>query len=262
MVGFIGTGNMAIPIIEGAIRAGVLRADEIVLDRNRSRAAELHERLGVSLCENMAAMLGACETLILAVKPNVVGKVLKEAGDLLNGKAIISIAAGWTTEMLKAAAPGARVLRVMPNTPALVGEGMSAMSKAHTLTQEEANFAEKLFAAFGRAVWVEEYMMEAVIGVSGSGPAYAFMFIEAMADGGVLKGLPRKTAQELAAQTLLGAAKMVLETGMHPGELKDMVCSPGGTTIEAVHALEKNGFRNAVMDAVSAAVDKAEAMKG
>jgi len=122
--------------------------------------------------------------------------------------------------------------------------------------------AERIFSAFGRAVWVEEYMMEAVIGVSGSGPAYAFMFIEAMADGGVMKGLPRKAAQELAAQTLLGAAKMVLESGMHPGELKDMVCSPGGTTIAAVHALEKGGFRSAVIDAVAASAEKAEAMKG
>ena len=127
-----------------------------------------------------------CEVLVLAVKPNVVGKVLKEAGESLRGKAIFSVAAGWTTEMLEKAAPGARVLRVMPNTPALVGEGMSALSKAHTLNEAEAELAERLFAAFGRAVWVEEYMMEAVIGVSGSGPAYAFMFIEAMADGGVM----------------------------------------------------------------------------
>ena len=139
---------------------------------------------------------------------------------------------------------------------------MSALSKSHTLTAEEAALSEALFSSFGRAVWVEEYMMEAVIGVSGSGPAYAFMFIEAMADGGVMKGLPRKTAQELAAQTLLGAAKMVLESGMHPGELKDMVCSPGGTTIAAVRALEKSGFRASVMDAVAASAEKAEAMKG
>jgi len=130
------------------------------------------------------------------------------------------------------------------------------------LNQEECELAERIFSACGRTAWVEEYMMEAVIGVSGSGPAYAFMFIEALADGGVMKGLPRKIAQELAAQTLLGAAKMVLESGKHPGELKDMVCSPGGTTIAAVHALEKGGFRSAVIDAVAASADKAEAMKG
>lgn len=262
MIGFIGTGNMAVPIIEGAVKGGVVRADEIVIDRHRSRAADLHERLGVRLCESLMEMVDECDVLVIAVKPNVVGKVLKEAGDSLREKALFSVAAGWTTEMLQKAAPGARVLRIMPNTPALVGEGMSAMSKAHTLNCKEAELAERIFSAFGRAVWVEEYMMEAVIGVSGSGPAYAFMFIEAMADGGVMKGLPRKAAQELAAQTLLGAAKMVLESGMHPGELKDMVCSPGGTTIAAVHALEKGGFRSAVIDAVKASADKAEAMKG
>lgn len=262
MIGFIGTGNMAVPIIEGALKSGVVAPGEIMLDKSRSRAAHLHETLGVSLCSGLAELVASCDMLVLAVKPNVVGKVLKEAGEALAGKAIISIAAGWSTEMLIKAAPGARVLRVMPNTPALVGEGMSAMSKMHTLTETEAALAEKLFSSFGRAVWVEEYMMEAVIGVSGSGPAYAFMFIEAMADGGVMKGLPRKTAQELAAQTLLGAAKMVLESNLHPGELKDMVCSPGGTTIAAVRALEANGFRGAVMEAVAASADKAEAMKG
>lgn len=150
----------------------------------------------------------------------------------------------------------------MPNTPAMVGEGMSVLSKAHTLTQDEANLAVKIFSSLGRVVWLDERVMEAVTGVSGSGPAYAYMFIEALADGGVMKGLPRKVAQELAAQTLLGAAKMVLESEKHPGELKDMVCSPGGTTIAAVRALEKGGFRGTIMEAVIAAVDKAEAMKG
>lgn len=263
MIGFIGTGNMAVPIIEGAIRGGVVAAKDILLDSHRSRAADLHERLGVNLCSGLSEMIAACDMLVLAVKPNMIKKVLHEAGEgAMCGKAVLSIAAGWSTEQLIAAMPGARVLRIMPNTPALVGEGMSALSKAHTLTEAEAELAERMFASFGRAVWVEEYMMEAVIGVSGSGPAYAFMFIEALADAGVMKGLPRKAAQELAAQTLLGAAKMVLESGMHPGELKDMVCSPGGTTIAAVHALEKGGFRGSVMDAVIASVDKAEAMKG
>ena len=262
VIGFIGTGNMAVPIIRGALKSGIFSAEEIVLDKNRSRAEALHEELGVKLCNGLGELVAASDILVLAVKPNMVRKVLKEAGPALAGKAIFSVAAGWTTEMLLDAVPGARVLRTMPNTPAMVGEGKSALSKAHTLTASEAAIAESLFSSFGRAVWVEEYMMEAVIGVSGSGPAYAFMFIEAMADGGVMKGLPRKAAQELAAQTLLGAAKMVLESGMHPGELKDMVCSPGGTTIAAVHALEADGFRASVMDAVAASADKAEAMKG
>lgn len=261
MIGFIGTGNMAAAIIEGVVKAGVLRADEILIDKNRSKAGELHKELGIRLCDGLRELVSQSDMLILAVKPNIIEKVVQEAGETLRGKAVISIAAGWTSEMLMKSMPDSRILRIMPNTPALVGAGMSAMSKTHTLTAEEAHLCERVFASFGKAVWVEEYMMEAVIGVSGSGPAYAFMFIEAMADGGVLKGLPRKTAQQLAAQTLLGAAKMVLESGMHPGELKDMVCSPGGTTIEAVHVLEKNGFRNAVVEAVAASADKAESMK-
>ncbi len=261
MIGFIGTGNMAVPIIEGAIKSGILSANDILVDKNRSRAAELHQQWGIRLCDGLCELISQSDILVLAVKPNVVQKVLREAGGGLNGKAIVSIAAGWTSEMLKNEIPETRILRVMPNTPALVGEGMSAMSKSHTLTSDEAALIERIFSSFGRAIWVDEYMMDAVIGVSGSGPAYAFMFIEAMADGGVLKGLPRKTAQILAAQTLLGAAKMVLESGMHPGELKDMVCSPGGTTIEAVRALEKNGMRAAVIEAVSASANKAAEMQ-
>ncbi len=261
MIGFIGTGNMAIPIIEGAIKSGVLSASDILVDKNRSKADELHQRLGIRLCDGLYELITQSDMLVLAVKPNVVQKVVEEAGEALSGKAVISIAAGWTSEMLQSAMPQNRILRIMPNTPALVGEGMSAMSKAHTFTAEESLLAEQIFSSFGRTVWVDEYMMEAVIGVSGSGPAYAFMFIEAIADGGVLKGLPRKTSQLLAAQTVLGAAKMVLERGMHPGELKDMVCSPGGTTIEAVRTLEKNGMRAAVIEAVAAAASKAEDMQ-
>lgn len=263
MIGFVGTGNMAVAIIEGVIRCNVVKAQEILLDRRRARSAELHTRLGVALCNNLAEMIDSCDMLVLAVKPNVIPEVLREAGtNALDGKAILSIAAGWSTKQLIDAMHGARVLRIMPNTPAMVGEGMSVLSKAHTLTQDEANLAVKIFSSLGRVVWLDERVMEAVTGVSGSGPAYAYMFIEALADGGVMKGLPRKVAQELAAQTLLGAAKMVLESEKHPGELKDMVCSPGGTTIAAVRALEKGGFRGTIMEAVIAAVDKAEAMKG
>lgn len=266
MVGFIGTGNMATAIIEGALKSGVLSAKEILLDRQRSRAAALHEKYDVALCDGLEALISASDMLVLAVKPNVVEKVLKEAVETLRGKAVVSIAAGWTTGRLQALCGGAagnRILRVMPNTPALVGEGMTAMSRETTFTREESALAERIFASFGRVAWVEEYMMEAATGVSGSGPAYAFMFIEAMADGGVAMGLPRKAALELAAQTLLGAAKMALsDEHMHPGELKDMVCSPGGTTIEAVRVLEAKGFRSAVMEAVIASAEKAEAMKG
>lgn len=262
MLGFIGTGNMATAIIEGILRKGVLPAEEIFVDSHRARAQELKERLHISLCENLAEMVERCDMLVLAVKPNMVEKVLAGVRERLAGKVLLSVAAGWSTEKLLQVAPGAHVLRTMPNTPALVGEGMTALSRACTLTEAEARAAERIFAACGRTVWVEEYMMEAVTGVSGSGPAYAFLFLEAMADGGVQIGLPRKAAMELAAQTLLGAAKMALETGEHPGALKDMVCSPGGTTIAAVRALEQGAFRATVMDAVIASTEKAQAMKG
>lgn len=263
MLGFIGTGNMATAMIEGILRREIISPEDIVLDRHRARAQELHERLGVRLCDNLEEMVELCEMLVLAVKPGMVEKVLTTGvRDKLVGKAVLSIAAGWTTERLVQLLPGVRVLRVMPNTPALVGEGMTALSREHLLKEEESEQAEHIFSALGRIVWVEESMMEAVTGVSGSGPAYAFLFLEAMADGGVLMGLPRKAALELAAQTLVGAAKMVLESKQHPGELKDMVCSPGGTTISAVRALEKSGFRSAVIEAVAAATEKAQAMKG
>ncbi len=253
---------MATAMIEGILRRKIISPENIVLDRHRARAQELHERLCVRLCENLEEMIELCDMLVLAVKPGMVEKVLTGVRDQLVGKAVLSVAAGWTTERLVRLLPGVRVLRVMPNTPALVGEGMSALSRAHLLKEAEAEQAERIFTSLGRVVWVEETMMEAVTGVSGSGPAYAFLFLEAMADGGVLMGLPRKAALELAAQTLMGAAKMVLESEHHPGELKDMVCSPGGTTIAAVRALEKNGFRSAVIEAVATATEKAQAMKG
>jgi pyrroline-5-carboxylate reductase len=249
---------MAAAIIEGVVKAGVMPADEILIDKNRSRAGELHNSLNVKLCDGLRELILQSDMLVLAVKPNVIKKVIEEAGETLADKAVVSIAAGWTSEMLMQIMPKCRILRVMPNTPALVGAGMSAMSKMHTLTAEEAQLAERVFSSFGKAVWVEEYMMEAVIGVSGSGPAYAFMFIEAMADGGVKQGLPRATAYRLAAQTALGTAKMILETGMHPGQIKDMVTSPGGTTIEGCEALERGGMRGAVIDCINKAAEKSK----
>ncbi|NLG25562.1 MAG: pyrroline-5-carboxylate reductase, partial [Clostridiales bacterium] len=232
MLGFIGAGNMGRAILEGAIRSGAVAADQaIVYDADADCAGRVRAELGVAAADSLGQLARKCDMLLLAVKPNVVGSVL--SGLDLHGKALISIAAGWSHDMLCAAAPGSRVLRVMPNTPALVGAGAAAFSRAHTLAAGEAAFVKRLFESIGRVFWVEEYQMEAAVGVLGSGPAYAFLFVEAMADGGVLEGLPRAVALEMAAQTLLGAAKLALEDGRHPGALKDMVCSPGGTTIEA-----------------------------
>lgn len=263
MLGFIGAGNMAGAIIEGALRAQVLRPDEIhVYEVNTARAEALRARLGIVIHDSCAQLVAACDAILIAVKPHIVSGVLEQAREALQGKALISIAAGWSSDMLAGALDGStRFLRVMPNTPALVGAGMTALSRKHTLTPQEATFAEQLFGALGRVAWVEEHQMEAVTGVSGSGPAYAYLFIEAMADGGVACGLPRPLAYEMAAQTLLGASQMVLASESCPGALKDAVCSPGGTTIAAVRVLERAGFRSAAMEAVIAAAEKASSMK-
>jgi len=232
-----------------------------VFDIHTEHMTALGKSLGVKVHASARALIDACDMVLLAVKPNVVEKLLKAEREALKDKALISIAAGWRVEMLKrAVGDGVRLLRAMPNTPLLVGEGMTAFSRDHTLTESEAAFAEGLFRALGRQLWVEEYQMDAVTALSGSSPAFAYIFTEAMADAGVACGLSRVQAVEMAAQTLLGSAKMVLETGMHPGALKDMVCSPAGTTIAGVRALEAHNFRSVVMEAVIAANDRSAAL--
>ena len=197
--------------------------------------------------------------LILAVKPHQVAGVLEEIrGSFTKKHLLISIAAGVTLAKLEAGlGAGARAIRVMPNTPALVGASASAFASGKSALPEDAALVQKLLSIVGLAFAVAEPLLDAVTGLSGSGPAYAYLFIEALSDGGVAAGLPREMATQLAAQTVLGAAKMVLETGQHPGQLKDMVTSPGGTTIDGLHELEKGKFRGTVMSAVRAASDKA-----
>ncbi len=216
---------------------------------------------GLVLTDSLRDLARFADVILIAVKPYQVQSILRELGEDLRDKAVISIAAGVATRTLRDCADGiCRILRVMPNTPALVSEGVSMLSKASDFQPLERDFAEALFSGIGRVYWMEETLIDAGTAVSGSGPAYAFLFIEALADGGVREGLPRALAQELAAQTLLGAARMVLETGQHPGQLKDNVCSPGGTTIEAVAALEQGGFRAALIDAVHVCKQKCDAM--
>ena len=254
-LGFIGAGNMA-----GAILLGGAHGAHIY-DVNAALMETRREQCGAVPHKDIPSLAAECDVIVLAVKPNVAPDVLSANRAAFSGKAVISIVAGLTSEKLGELLPeDARFLRVMPNTPALVGAGMTALCMENNLTKEEAEFAETLFNSIGRTVWVHEYQMDGAVGVSGSGPAYAFMFIEAMADGGVALGLSRQDAYKMAAQTLLGSAKMVLETGKHPGELKDMVCSPAGTTIDAVRTLEKEGFRAAVMDAVICAGEKSAKM--
>ena len=254
-LGFIGAGNMA-----GAILMGGAHGAN-VYDVNEAVTRRREKECGAVPFDSADALIRNSDVILLAVKPNVAPQVLRENRQAFAGKAVISIVTGLTVQALTALLPpDARFLRVMPNTPAMAGAGMTALCLEHTLSPAEKAFAETLFGAIGRTVWLHESQIDGAVGVSGSGPAYVFLFLEAMADGGVALGLSRQDAYTMAAQTILGSAKLALESGKHPGELKDMVCSPAGTTIQAVRVLEEKGLRSAVMEAVIAAGNTSAAM--
>lgn len=256
-LGFIGAGNMGSAIIKGLLRQNLLAPDHIYISRKRPELSADFAAQGVHVMSSNIQLVEACDCVVLAIKPIYTAQVIEEVYKALEGKLVISIVAAWTYEMLAEALPAsARFVRVMPNTPLAVGEGMSLLSSRYTCTDEEFSFARSVFEAAGKVAVVEDHVFTAANGISGCGPAFVYQFIEALADGGVRYGVPRALAYELASQTLIGAAKMVLETGEHPGKLKDAVCSPGGTTIEGIFALEKGGLRAAVMDAVGATVEK------
>ena len=260
-IGFLGAGKMATALGKGFVAAGLVQPDRISASDPVKAARESFAReTGGRISNSNFDIVAAADVIVLAVKPDQVADLLAEIRPNLDLRRhlILSIAAGVTLARMEAAAPGARIVRVMPNTPALVGASASAFATGAEATRADAETAQRLLGSVGLALEVKEKLLDAVTGVSGSGPAYAFLMIEALADGGVAAGLPRDVAQRLAAQTLLGAAKMVLETGQHPGALKDAVCSPGGTTIEAVHELEKGGLRATLISAVRAASDKAK----
>lgn len=255
-IGFIGCGNMGGAIVHGIIKGGVFDASEIcACDLNQEKI----KSLGVTPLDTPEEICQNSDMILIAVKPKVAPDLLANLHEHLAGKALISIVAGFSTQKIQEFSHNkCRVLRVMPNTPAMVGAGATALSLATSFSEAEKKVAEQIFTATGLFAWVEESLMDAVTAVSGSGPAYAFLFLEALADGGVREGLPRDVAYRLAAQTLVGAAQMVLQTGKHPGELKDMVCSPAGTTIDAVYALEQGGLRATVIDAVHVCAQKSK----
>ncbi len=259
-LGFIGAGNMAAAIIKGAVEKNAVAPNHIIVyDIDTEKVKELQEGYGVHGVASIAELCEKTDMLLAAVKPNILPDVLRSLCNI--DLPLISIAAGWSAERIKELyGDHKRVLRIMPNTPLMVGEGMSVFETPSSFNEHELAFAKKLFGALGHVSFAQTKQMDAVTAVSGSGPAYVYMFIEALADGGVLCGLPRAQALTLAAQTVIGAAKMVLDTGTHPGALKDAVCSPGGTTIEAVRSLENNGFRGAIIDAVEACAKKSAAM--
>jgi len=258
-LGFLGAGKMASALAKGFIKAGFVSADAVIAsDPYESARAAIAKDCGIKTTGSNLEVVKFSNVLLLAVKPDQANDVLAEAcPHFTNQHLLVSIAAGVPLARMEAALPaGARVIRVMPNTPALVGASASAFAPGRSATADDAQLAQKLFSAVGTAYQVKESLLDAVTGLSGSGPAYVFVMIEALSDGGVAAGLPRDIATKLAAQTLLGSAKLLLETNLHPGALKDMVTSPGGTTIEGVHELEIGGVRGALINAVRAATDK------
>jgi pyrroline-5-carboxylate reductase len=260
-IGFLGAGQMATALAGGWIKTGLL-------DASRSRAADpfseararFEQATGIGTVHDNREIAAACNLLILAVKPQVLPAVLSELRPVVEGShLVISIAAGVTLQALAdGLGSSVRIVRVMPNTPCLVGASATGYSPGNTATHEDVELVSTLFSAVGKAYRVSEPLLDAVTGLSGSGPAYVYTFIEALADGGVRCGLSREVALALAAQTVLGAAKMMLETGQHPAILKDAVTSPGGTTIAGLQVLERAAFRSAAIDAVEAATRRAQ----
>jgi pyrroline-5-carboxylate reductase len=259
-VAFVGVGNMAEALIRGLIHSGTVAAEQIIgSDPHEERLDEFAKKYAIrTTASNLTAVEGA-DVVVLAVKPQVLPKVLDEiSGKVPSGALVISVAAGVPTTVIEAKLPQARVVRSMPNTPALVAAGATAVSAGAHATAEDLATAKRLFKSVGVAVILDEVHLDAVTGLSGSGPAYIFLIIEALSDAGVKVGLSRNIAQLLAAQTVLGSAQLLIETGEHPGRLKDMVTSPGGTAIAGLHTLEAGGLRTTLMDAVEAATKRAK----
>ncbi|MCD6206429.1 MAG: pyrroline-5-carboxylate reductase [Methanosarcinales archaeon] len=255
-IGVIGTGKIGEALIKGVLASGLCQSDQIFAsDVDAERLGTLHSELGINTSVENAQTVTSAEVIILAVKPQIIHSVLKSIKpQIAEGCLVISVAAGVKTRAIEDDLPdSAHLVRVMPNIACTVGQAISAISAGTHATDVDLETARTIFGSVGRVVTVPESMMDAVTGLSGSGPAFVFQMIEAMADGGVHEGLPREIALKLAAQTVLGAAAMVLEIGEHPGALKDMVTSPAGTTIRGIRALEENGARAAMMAAVIAA---------
>lgn len=262
-LGFIGTGNMAGAIMGGIIKKGIFKPEEIIgADLAEAGREKVKSLYGIQVTADNKEVVEKAEIIVLSVKPQFYASVIAEIKDVVKAdQIIITIAPGKTLEWLgEQFGKAVKIVRTMPNTPAMVGEGMTAACANEQVTEDELKYALEILSAFGKVEVVSEHLMDVVVSVSGSAPAYVFMFIEAMADAAVADGMPRAQAYQFAAQAVYGSAKMVLETGKHPGELKDMVCSPGGTTIEAVRVLEKEGMRSAVIEAMKACTEKSRGM--
>jgi len=260
-VGFVGAGNMGEALIKGLLTAGLVPSAAIVAtDVRAERLGQLERQYGIQMCPDIRQLVGRADVVILAVKPQVMTAVLREIAPGVTARTLlVSIAAGVPTARLRAELPaGVRLVRVMPNTAALVLEAATAIAKADGLHAGDLETVQEIFGAVGKVVVLDEELMDAVTALSGSGPAYVALVIEGLADGGVNMGLDRATAMTLAVQTVLGTARLLLETGLHPGQLKDMVASPGGTTMAGVAALEDGGLRRALIGAIERATRRSQ----
>lgn len=264
-IGFIGAGNMSSTIIGGLIKNFEDINDLIyVTNRSKAKAENLCNKLKINVCESNIDLAKTCDIIFLGVKPDMYGKILKEISPhLTDGKLIISLAAGINISNIEGYfKQPMKIIRIMPNIAVTVGEGMIALSSSKSVTTEETDLAITLLSSIGRVDKIEEYMMDAVTTISGCSPAFIALFVEALADGSVLQGMPRDKAYIYAAQTLIGTGKMMLEKEIHPGALKDLVSSPGGVTIEGIYSLEKSGFRSIIMEAVEACGQKIKLLTG
>lgn len=260
-IGFIGLGNMAKAMIGGMLQKEIVEKGDILGSaKTRETLETVHITYGIGIRDNNTAVAEEADVLVLAVKPQFFQTVIEEIRDVIREDTlVISIAAGKTLNWIEETFQRRiKLVRCMPNTPALVGAGCTGVCINERVSKEETDFCLRLMESFGKASLVPESLIDAVGAVSGSSPAYVFMFIEAMADAAVAAGMPRTQAYEFAAQAVYGSAKLVLESGKHPGELKDMVCSPGGTTIQGVRVLEEKGMRGAVMDALRAVIEQTQ----
>jgi len=257
-LGFIGYGNMARAIVSGIIGSGIINKQEILVADAADAAVKNAAEQGLTVIADNQQLAEQSDVLFLAVKPQFYAEVIAQIRDCIKTETVVvTIAPGWSlAKLAEAFGKEIKIVRTMPNTPAMVLEGMTAACPNKNVSESELNYVISLLQAFSQCAVVKEQMIDAVIAVSGSSPAYVYMFIEALADGAVLYGMPRDLAYRFAAQAVLGSAKMVLETGLHPGALKDMVCSPGGTTIESVRVLEERGLRSSVIEAMCACVEK------
>jgi pyrroline-5-carboxylate reductase len=258
-VAVLGAGSMGRALLRGMLRAKVARSEDVVATtRQAEKAAELAKELHVEAHADNREAAASAEVIVLAVKPQILPKVMEEIGPAARGKLVVSIAAGVTTAAIEAALPGAHVVRAMPNLPVHVDAGATAMCRGASATPEDAATARAIFESVGIVVDVDEYLMDAVSGLSGTGPMYVFQVIEGLADAGVKVGLSREVSMALTLQTVLGAAKMAQASREHPAALKDRVTSPGGTAITALHSMERGGLRAILIDAVEAATKRSE----